>query len=314
MPGFPAGNGAGAAASGPGGAGYALFASVLRRKALLPGGPEPFRQGRAQRLYERLALRAAPVHAGRNGPDAGSGGWGNSRGGWADLPERVFRAGRQPLHDPAGGRRASPPGLCGGGPVLLRLRPRLRRLPAGFLPPVRSGPAAAPMGAGQLVEPFLPLYRGKLSGVDGKVRREKSPLVGGGHRHGLASDQRALWQRLDGLHMEPGAVPRPAPLPAGAPRPGDARDTESSSRRGRAAPRGSLRKRLPGAGPGSGKEAGRGFRRGGRGVPAGLSGLPASSAGRRRRGFLVDRLAAGEYQRHSRTGSSLGAQRAALSG
>lgn len=79
-------------------------------KPFSPEGPVPFRQGRAQRLYERLAPRSAPVHPGGHGPDAGSGGRGNSRGGWADLPKRVFRAGRQPLHDPAGGMARFAPG------------------------------------------------------------------------------------------------------------------------------------------------------------------------------------------------------------
>ena len=39
-------------------------------------------------------------------------------------------------------------------PVLFRLRPRLRRLRARFLPPVRQDAASAALGARQLVEPL----------------------------------------------------------------------------------------------------------------------------------------------------------------
>ena len=87
-------------------------------------------------------------------------------------------------------------------------------------------------------------------GADGPVRRRGHPVLGRRDRHGLAPGRRrpAPRQRLDRLHLEPRAVPRPPGVPRRAAR----------ARAGRHAQRapGRRRARLRGALPGDGRRLG----------------------------------------------------------
>ena len=201
-------------------------------------------------------------------------------------------------------------------PLRLRLRPRLPRRAARPLPPDRPPAAAAALRAGQLVEPLPPLLRRRVPRPDGPLRGRGHPAVGRGAGHGLAPRRHrpAPRQRLDRLHLEPRPVPRPAGVPRRPARPRAGDHAERAPGRGRARPRGALRRDRAADGRRPRQRAARRLRPRRSRFPAGLPRGAAPSARGRRRRLLVARLAAGRGHPHSRARSALAAQPLPLPG
>lgn len=79
----------------------------------------------------------------------------------------------------------------------------------GFLPVKRKDTPIATLCAGKLVEPFLSLYRGKLSCTVRTFSKGAGFIFGSGTGYGLACDQYCaqIWKRLDRLYLESGIFP-----------------------------------------------------------------------------------------------------------